>query len=171
MVKTEPYLIWIMGIAGSGKSQVSKNICEEFLTEGVDIVWIDGDDLRKRLYLVGHTPEDRTKFGKIYLNICRMFLDINYNVVLSSIGLNLELQNYAKSVANNYIQIKIDASINFLESLGHRSIYSNEVVNVMGKDLIPDTLDFDFTVVNDGSSTLRQITTSIKNFISNTMIN
>jgi adenylylsulfate kinase-like enzyme len=169
MPRDEVYLFWIMGFAGSGKSEVSKLICEELCKDGLNFVWLDGDDLRERLYLDGHTVSDRIKFGKIYLNLCQLFLELRFNVVLSSIGLNAELQKYAKSIIDNYVPIRIDTSIEFLASLGQRPIYSNQAENVVGLDITPDKIDFDFIIRNDQNSNLQQIASSIKAFILKTL--
>ena len=53
-------VIWIIGLSGSGKSYLARNICKKFKKI---IIWIDGDDVRKYItYNLQYSIKDRKKF-------------------------------------------------------------------------------------------------------------
>jgi adenylylsulfate kinase-like enzyme len=146
-----------MGISGSGKSQISQAVVERLRHNGLFVLWLDGDQLRECLHLTGHTLNDRIEVGKKYVNLAESFTRQGIHVVLSSIGMNSDLDTYAKCKIPNYTKILIDANLEFVINLGQRPIYTNSTTNVLGKDLSPDLLDYDLRIENSQKSTLNSL--------------
>ena len=41
-------VVWIVGMSGSGKTYFAKKLCEHLKKNKKKIIWIDGDDFRKK---------------------------------------------------------------------------------------------------------------------------
>ena len=55
-------VIWVIGLAGSGKSTISKIIHNAFLKSALPTVLVDGDEIRKIFGNdLGHSIKDRLK--------------------------------------------------------------------------------------------------------------
>lgn len=166
MLTENGFLFWIMGLSGSGKSEIAKIVVSNLRARNLPLIWLDGDDMRQKLNLVGHDPSDRVVIGKVYLGFSQILVEQGFSVVLSSIGMNRTLEGVARKSFRNYSQIHIDASLDFIKDLNLRKIYHDETVNVMGKDIIPDSLIYDLVIKNNSSISLGDISKSVEKYIS-----
>lgn len=158
-------LFWIMGLAGSGKSEIAKTVVSNLRSINMPFIWLDGDSIRQRFNLVGHTPSDRIKIGKAYVGLSQILVEQGFYVLLSSIGMNRTLEEFARESIENYYQIQIDSSVEFIKKLNLREIYHNETPNVLGKDLIADKLIYDLVIKNDSSMNLNEISKTLERFV------
>lgn len=159
--------IWIMGLAGVGKSTVGEALSIKLRNQFGDTIWLDGDSLRNSLEIQGHSREARINAGMKYLNLSRMLVCQSKFVILTSIGLQKPFEDYARQNFSRYFQVLIDGDINSLSD--ERSFYRIKTTDVMGVDMSPDLLSFDFVLKNDRTSSIDELALKLEKGLENWM--
>lgn len=132
-------LIWITGLAGSGKTTIASQLHEK-LKEQENAIHLDGDALRELLKNpynkeYGHTIEDRKATAYIYAKLASMLTAQGMTVIVSTISLFHEIHEYNRQHNNEYYEILVDAD----ETQRHkrREIYAT-AGDVMGVHQTPE---------------------------------
>jgi adenylylsulfate kinase len=141
--------LWIMGLAGSGKSTIANLTQQSLKAKGINIIWLDGDILRNILNIQGHSLMQRRVGGLIYLKLCSVLTKQGYNVILSSIGMQRIFEDVGKDIMSNYHQILIKTNLDLIVESNSREFYSNNESDVMGLDISPESLNYDLVINND----------------------
>lgn len=139
-------VIWIIGLSGSGKTYLAKNIFKNI--NGKKIV-IDGDMIRKYItYDLKYTIKDRKKNSQFISDLCK-FLEVQGFVVICSIlSIFTEHQKINRKKFKNYFQIFINSKISNLKKRNIRKIYNKK--NVVGQNIkFPKPYKSDLVIKNN----------------------
>ncbi len=138
-------VIWIIGLSGSGKSYLARNICKKFKKK--KIIWIDGDDVRKYItYNLQYSIKDRKKNSLIISNICKFLEKKGFIVICSILSIFKDHQKRNRKLFKRYIQIYIKSNIERLKKINSKKIYSKNK-NVVGLDIkFPEPYKSDFII-------------------------
>ena len=148
-------VIWIIGLAGSGKSTISKVIHNSFLKNKMPTVLIDGDEIRKIFVNdIGYSAEDRLKNASRIRELCKLIDKNGINVVCAILSISEEDRNWCRDNMSSYLEIFINAPIPLIEKRGYRDLYMKYdkglIKNVVGKDInFEKPRHPDFTINND----------------------
>jgi len=153
-----------MGLAGAGKSEIATSVVKSLKVKEVPVVWLDGDEIRNSLSLVGHDPSTRFDVGKKLINLSLLLNRQGYHVILSSVGMRQSLDDYARQNVPYYRSILVNASVEFIKQLGKRPIYKDSTKNVVGKDLSPDNLIYNLKIENSKVGDLAHAIFAIESF-------
>jgi adenylylsulfate kinase len=123
-----------MGLAGSGKSTIAQHVASELRANGIKTIWLDGDQLRISLGIVGHSRADRVQTGLVYLDISESLVRSGYTVLLSSIGMLREYENVGRKLGIRFVEVLIKSEIENLTRSRVRDFYVDDAKNVMGLD-------------------------------------
>ncbi|MFM2227172.1 MAG: hypothetical protein RL664_515 [Bacteroidota bacterium] len=97
--KLYPIVIWIMGLSGSGKSTVAKELKRVLENKGILCALIDGDNLRFGLNKnLGFSDEDRIENVRRAAEVADLFLKSHICVICSLITPNKEAQEILKTI-------------------------------------------------------------------------
>jgi adenylylsulfate kinase len=154
-----------MGLAGAGKSALGLALANRLKHRFGEVIWLDGDALRKALAIEGHSKAIRIEAGIKYLEIAKLLVPQCNFVVLSSIGLQKPFEEYAKRNFSKYFQVLVDAEIEILAK--ERDLYQNPTGNIIGVDLQPDRLNFDLILRNDRSRDVNSLALQLEQEIEN----
>jgi adenylylsulfate kinase-like enzyme len=156
-----------MGLAGVGKSTVGEALSKKLRNQFGDTIWLDGDYLRNALEIEGHSRGTRINAGMKYLKLSSLLVCQSKFVILTSIGLQKPFEDYARQNFFRYFQVLIDGDVN---SISHeRSFYRRKTKDVMGVDISPDQLSFDFVLKNDRTSSIETLTLQLEKGLENWM--
>lgn len=135
----EGKVIWITGLAGSGKTTLAKNLCDNLKKKYKHVIHLDGDTLREILGNVhGYTIKDRIMTAKIYSRLAKNLSEQGSIVVISTISLFHEIHEYNRKNIKNYFEVFLDVSKEILERRNQKKLYTEEKQNVMGIHQIPE---------------------------------
>jgi len=137
-----------MGLAGVGKTTVARELVDKLRIVGTPVVWIDGDEIRKRFSLIGHDRKARDEAGLFYLRLADLLSDNGINVVISSIGMSKKFETIGKNMVKNYFQVLLTAELDLVKERSRREFYLNGDTNVVGIDLAIDDLQYDLIIQN-----------------------
>ncbi|MEK6855103.1 MAG: adenylyl-sulfate kinase [Nanoarchaeota archaeon] len=133
----EGRLIWITGLAGSGKTTLAKEIFRIIKEKYPNTIHIDGDDIR---FILGedavHDIESRKRTGNIYARLGNLFTKQGINVIISTISLFHHLHDFNRKNNKNYYEIFLDVDNEILRER-KKELYSKKE-NIVGLDHVPE---------------------------------
>ena len=133
-------VIWICGLAGSGKTSIAKQFSKNLELKGIRPILLDGDYVRESFNLSeDFSYEGRLKLAKIYSRLAKMLSDQGFLVIVSVVAMFNEIFNYNRQNIKNYTEVFLDVPINELIHRDKKKLYSRvlkgEIKNVVGFDV------------------------------------
>ncbi len=135
-----PFLIWITGLAGSGKTTIGKEVYKIIKEDKNDIFFLDGDVFREIFGSnLGYDINSRFETATKISNFCKALVEQNISVVCSTISLFNKIHELNKKNIENYFEIFLDVDFEELNRRDQKNIYSKaingDIRNVIGVDL------------------------------------
>lgn len=122
-------LIWITGLAGSGKTTLAQSVYDQ-IRDDKSFVLIDGEDFRKIMQNdLGYSNEDRVRNAYRIARMSKFLTDHRINVICSTISLYKEIHEWNRKNIKNYIEVFIDAPIELLIRINKNNLYSKALQN------------------------------------------
>jgi len=118
-------VIWIIGLAGSGKTTIGTELYIRLKQEHRNLVLIDGDTVREIMGDdLGHSVADRKKNADRICNLCRALDRQDLHVVACVLSLFHESQEWNRKNYGQYFEIFIDVSMETLIQRDQKGLYS-----------------------------------------------
>lgn len=147
---------WLTGLSGVGKTTIGLALLDLMRTHGLPTIFFDGDLLRESLGVLSpkHSTPERLKLALYYGRLCRVIATQGINVVIATISLFHEVQEWNRQHIPGYREIYLKAPLEDLCEHDKSSLYSRalagEVDDVMGVHLpIEEPRSPDLVVNND----------------------
>jgi cytidine diphosphoramidate kinase len=133
-------VIWLIGLAGSGKTSIGKALYARMKAQNPATVLLDGDHVRALMGDdLGHTIEDRRRNGQRICNLCRYFDSQDIDAVACVLSLFHDQQAQNRSDLKDYFEVFIDVPMEVLEQRDQKQLYSGaragRIKNVAGIDI------------------------------------
>ena len=128
-------LFWVTGLAGSGKTQISKKILSQIRKNYGPTILFSGDDIRKIFNLKGYSYEDRFKTVMKYCRLAKSITNQNINVIFAVVGMMHSLRAFNKKNIKNYVEIYIKSDLKKIIKKGKKRIYHQNKNNIIGLDI------------------------------------
>ncbi len=109
----KPFMMYFVGISGSGKTTIATKLTEELKRRGMDnLQFIDGDVIRSELDgIFGYTYEERMHNNKIVCVVCSYLTRNNINVILAQVGGYQSIRDQVRQNAGgDYIEVYLKCS-------------------------------------------------------------
>ena len=110
-------LFWVTGLAGSGKTSISKILRNKIEKRYGPTVVLSGDDIRNIFNLKSYDYSSRLEIGKKYCKLAKKLTDQNINVIFAVIG----MFNFTASF------IAKDSSFKILACFGLPVLYNSPI--------------------------------------------
>ena len=137
--KKEGILFWVTGLAGSGKSIISKNIKTYIEKEFGPTLIVSGDNLRNLYKFRKYTKKDRIEFSQQKIKFCKFILKQKINIIFSTISLFDKIRKKNKKEISNYIEIYIEANLKKIIKLKKKKMYhKKKKQNIWGIHIKPE---------------------------------
>ena len=115
-MKAKGGTIWFSGLHGSGKTTIADGLAKKLRAEGVELVVLDGDELRKGVSAdLGYSIEDRNKHIKRVADICAIISKNNVLNIACVASPSKEIRDYARSKIPNFIEVFVKCPIEVCE--------------------------------------------------------
>lgn len=133
-------VIWIIGLAGAGKSTLAKLIKKKFEEINQKSIVIDGEEVRSHFnHDLAYNLPDRKRNAKRIINFCKLLEKQEVNVIVPILHNFIDQRKSNKKEFKNYFEIYIKAKKETLFKRDKRKIYSNykkqKIKNIIGLDL------------------------------------
>lgn len=156
-------VFWVTGLPGVGKTTIGNQLFKKLKSEGYNIIFLDGDEIREILGRdYGYSYNDRKKLAMIYSRFCKMLSEQELNVICSTVSMFHECHNWNRNNIKNYKEIYIKAPDALLFKRQKDGLYKKaidgKVKDVYGIDLkFEEPLNPDIIIENDEKKTIDQI--------------
>lgn len=134
-------IVWIIGLAGSGKSTVAREVYEKWKETDPATVLVDGDEIREIFRHdrgdQAYSLEGRRINAKRIAELCAWLDRHNINVVCAILSIFEETREWNRQTYEKYLEVYLHASD---ETLAQRRHLYNEarqgkIRNVVGVDI------------------------------------
>ena len=118
-------VIWIIGLAGAGKTTIAKALYTRLKTEDRATVMLDGDAIREIFAGdLGFTLEDRRRNGWRICQMCKYLDDQGINVVCATLSQFHEQQDWNRENFSQYFEVYLEVDMNVLIRRDQKGLYS-----------------------------------------------
>lgn len=148
-------LIWITGLANSGKTTLAKFLYKEIKKKHKNTVFLDGDILRKILDMSdrSYSESNRKKLSIKYSKFCKFLSDQDLTVIISTISMFEDIRKWNRKNNKMYFEIYVKASKKLRLMRDDRKIYKKADTIKEFNDIYqePSSPDFVFNGMNKNS--------------------
>ncbi len=144
-------VVWITGLASSGKTTFMKALAGDLKSRGVHPIQLDGDELRRvlRLETSAYDIEGRLATAHQFSDLCQMLAIQGHLVLIATIALFHEIQEKNRRELPNYLEVLMDTPLEVAKARDSKGVYSGRatpgegnVVGVSWKAEFPVNPDF-----------------------------
>ena len=133
-------ILWIIGLAGSGKTTIGKSLYQELKKKEPSTVFIDGDEFRKIFKDdIGHDLHSRKINSERLKQICLLLDSQIINVICSVLSIFQEDRDWCRENMSKFYEIYIKVPMEILKARDQKNLYSKalngQIKNVVGVDL------------------------------------
>lgn len=132
-------VIWLTGLAGSGKSTIGRTLYENLKNTYNNIVYLDGDELRDLLGHYGYDKQGRIDMAIKRSQFAKFLNDQGMIVIVTTISMFDEIYKYNRENLKNYFEIYIKCDMQELIKRDQKRLYTKalngEIKNVVGIDI------------------------------------
>ena len=133
-------IIWLIGLSGSGKTTIGKEVYELYKQKNSNTVFLDGDILREVWGdSLGHDISGRQMNAHRISNLCLLLDQQNINVVACVLSIFPKWRDWNRKNFDKYFEIYIYSSIKILQKFDDKGIYDKakkgKINNVVGLDI------------------------------------
>ena len=139
--KTEiqPFVVWITGLSGSGKTEVAKIVTEKLNRKQLKTEHLDGETIRHLFPRTGFTKEEVDEHIKRIGLLASRLENRGVFVVASFISPYRESREFVRNLCNNYVEVYLSTPLEYCETRDYNNLYSRarkgEVTNLPGVDV------------------------------------
>lgn len=136
-------VIWLIGLAGSGKTTIGREVCRQWKMNAPNTVLVDGDEIR-RIFKHDHAPrcytvEGRRQNAERIAEICAWLDRQDVNVVCCILSIFHDVQRRNTETYSGYFEVFIDAPLETVIERDTKNLYGpalrGEASNVVGVDI------------------------------------
>lgn len=133
-------VVWLMGLAGSGKSTLGRALYSKLKKRGVsNIVYLDGDEFREIIGEFGYDKASRIEIAKKRARLCQILSSQGLIVIASSISMFKENYEFNRQHIEKYLEVYVQCSMEELKKRNQKGLYSGKIKDVVGLDICVDT--------------------------------
>ena len=133
-------MIWIVGLAGSGKTTLGTELADRLRSQGRPVVLLDGDAVRAAFADdLGHSLAARRTNGRRIAGLCRLLERQGIDVVACVLAIDPAQLAANRATFSRYVEIYLDVSWATLEKRDQKGLYSGaragRIRDVVGVDI------------------------------------
>ncbi|MGD0055317.1 MAG: adenylyl-sulfate kinase [Acidimicrobiales bacterium] len=124
--ESRPFVVWLTGLSGAGKSTIAGVIERRLREEGVLVYNLDGDLLRTGLNRdLGYSDADRVENIRRVGEVARLMVSAGVSVIVSAISPFREGRQAARDLLEPglFVEVHVDAALEEVEGRDVKGLY------------------------------------------------
>jgi adenylylsulfate kinase-like enzyme len=102
------FVIWFVGLPGSGKSSVARAVCRALEAQGMEMVSLQMDERRKRYFpRPGYSAEERAQAYRMFAEEGAALAREGKGVVLDGTAHERAMRDYARSLVGRFAEVYV----------------------------------------------------------------
>jgi adenylylsulfate kinase len=107
-----PFVLWITGLPGSGKTTIAKRLIEILKERGVSAQYIGMDEIRRLMVpKPSYTEEERDIVYRAFVLIAKLLYEGGVNVVLDATGHRRRWRTFARDLIPHFVEVYVKCPI------------------------------------------------------------
>jgi adenylylsulfate kinase len=99
-------VVWITGLAGSGKTTVATALAARLRARGVPVILLDGDALRRAIARdLGYEVDERRRGAERYARLAVLLAGQGYTVLVATISMFEAVRRWSRRAAPGYLEV------------------------------------------------------------------
>ncbi|RAX58364.1 adenylyl-sulfate kinase [Helicobacter monodelphidis] len=145
-------VVWLTGLAGSGKSTIGRALYQHLRQRIKHIVYLDGDEFRELFESFGYDRSARVEVSRKRSKLCSFLSSQGIIVIASTVSLYQEIYKLNRANMPNYLEIYVQCDLQELIQRDQKGLYTQalngETSNVVGVDIPFDEPQADLIIQN-----------------------
>jgi cytidine diphosphoramidate kinase len=168
-------VIWLVGLSGSGKTTVAKELTQQLRKSGKTVVLVDGDEMRSIFEFdqmpANYTLEGRRRNAERILAVCKWLEGQGVDVVCSILCIFPDILRANREVFPDYVEVFLDVALDVVKKRDVKGLYAarehGETQNVVGIDIeFPKPTNSDLTFnTGDHNVKVEDVVSGILSFL------
>ena len=162
-------IYWLTGLSGAGKTTIGRLWYEKLKTEGENVVFLDGDELRQVFGDdLGYTEADRRKSAMRNARLCALLGKQGFTVVCCTISMFDSVRAWNRENIPGYFEVYIKVTEETLRRRDQKGLYSTARQDVAGLHVkVEEPKRPHMILVNDGAMTPEEQISVLQSAIKN----
>ena len=136
-------IVWIVGLSGSGKTTIGKELYRKFKQKKKNTVLLDGDEIREVFKhddrQSSYTIDGRRTNAERIVALCEMLDKQEINVVCCILSIFEDIRQDNRNRFGQYYEVFVDVELDKLKERDIKNLYApamnGEIKNVVGIDI------------------------------------
>jgi len=150
-----PFVLWITGLSGSGKTSIAKETVKQLQAEGFKVEHLDGETIRHLFPQTGFSKEDVNQHIERVGYLASKLEKHGIFVVASFLSPYKESREFVRNICENYIEVYLNTPLEVCESRDPNGLYKkardgkfDNFPGISSKYEIPDSPDLTIDTTN-----------------------
>jgi adenylylsulfate kinase len=118
-----PFVLWITGLPGSGKTSLANRVSERLSKNGYRIERLDGDTVRRIFPATGFSKDDRNVHIQRVGHLASMLEKNGIIVIASFISPYQATRGFVRGLCRNFVEIHMSTPLEVCEQRDQKGIY------------------------------------------------
>lgn len=132
----QPFVVWITGLARSGKSDIGRKLTEKLKEKGLKAEHLDGHSIRDLFPQTGFKREEVNQHIERIGYLANKLEEQGVFVVASFLSPYKESREFVKNICKNYVEVYISTPAEYCEKIDDKGIYkqarNGKIINFPG---------------------------------------
>ncbi|MFK4764459.1 adenylyl-sulfate kinase [Desulfobaculum sp. SPO524] len=106
------WAIWVVGLPGSGKSNLARGIVDDLRKEGYAVQWLQMD-ARRKVYFPRpqYTAQEREAAYRMFAEEAAQMVENGVNVVMDGSAYQVAMRDYARQLIPNFAEVHVQCTL------------------------------------------------------------
>lgn len=106
------WAIWVVGLPGSGKSNLARGVTEDLAADGWDVEWLQMD-ARRKVYFPNpkYTDEEREAAYRMFAEEAASMVEKGQNVVMDGSAYKVAMREYARKLIPRFAEVHVKCTL------------------------------------------------------------